>query len=62
MTVSSKSHQEREQEEGRSGGDGKKIQWKLGEVNTRAVFRGRHELKDEFKMASGDVINIMGRL
>ena len=38
MTVSSKSHQEKEQEGGRSGG---KIKTKLYEVNKRAVSRGK---------------------
>ena len=34
MTVSSKNHQGKKQEEGRNGG---KIEWKLPEVNTRIV-------------------------
>ena len=40
---------------GRSGG---KIEWKLSEVNTRAVSRGQNELIGEFKMAVGDMISI----
>ena len=32
----------KEQEEGRSGGDGGEIEWKLSEVNTRAVSRGQN--------------------
>ena len=46
MTVSSKSHQSREQE-GRCRG---KIEEKLSEVNNRAVFRGQNEFIREFKM------------
>jgi hypothetical protein len=38
MTVSSKSNQGKEQEEGRSGGDGGEIEWKP-EVNTRVVSK-----------------------
>ena len=39
VRVSNKSHQGKEEEERRSGGDGGKIEWKLSEVNTRAVSR-----------------------
>jgi hypothetical protein len=35
VTVSSKSHQGKEQEEGRSGGN---IEWKISEVNIGAVL------------------------
>ena len=43
------------QEEGRNR---RKIEWKLSEVNIRAVSRGQNELIGKFKMAAGDVINI----
>jgi len=46
-----------EQEEGRSGG---KIEWKLSDVNTRAVSRKQNELVGKSKMVAGDVINIRG--
>jgi hypothetical protein len=46
-----------EQEEVRSG---EKIEWKLSEVNTRAVSRRQNELIGKFKMAAGDVISIRG--
>ena len=58
MTVLNKSHQGKKQEEGRSGGDGWKIERKLSEVNTRAVFRGQSELIGKFKLVAGDVISI----
>ena len=48
MTVLSKSHQWKEQEEGRIRG---KIEWKLSEVNTRAVSRGHNGL-----MVAGDMM------
>jgi hypothetical protein len=35
---------DKSQEEWRSEGDGGKIEWKLSEVNTRAVFREQNEL------------------
>ena len=57
MTVPSKSHQGKEQEEGTSGGDGEKIQWKLCEVNIRTVSRGQNGLIGKL-MAAGDEINI----
>ena len=38
------------QKERKSGGDGGKIEWKLSEVNTKAVSRGQNELIGEFKM------------
>ena len=41
------------QEEGRKKG---KIEWKLSEVNTRAVSRRQNELVDKFKMAVGGVM------
>ena len=40
------------QEGGRSGGDGRKTELKLSEVNTR----GQNELIGGLKMAAGDVI------
>jgi hypothetical protein len=46
----SKSQQGKEQEEGRSGGDGGKIERKLSEVNTRAVSKGKNEMIEQFKM------------
>ena len=58
MTVSSKSHQGKEQEEGRSGGVGGKIERKLSKVNTRSVSRGQNEFIGVFKMATGDVISM----
>ena len=45
---------------GWSGGDGWKIEWKLSEINTRAVSRGQNELIGKFKVAAGDVISIRG--
>ena len=48
------------QEEGRNGVDGGKIEWKLSEINTRALPRGHKEFIGEFKMAAGDVISIRG--
>ena len=41
------------QEDGRSEGN---IEWKLSEVNTRAVSRGQNKLIGKVKMATGDVI------
>jgi hypothetical protein len=38
----------KKQEEGRSG---EEIEWKLSEINTRAVPRGQYELIGRFKMA-----------
>ena len=38
--------------------DGRKIEWKSSEVNTRVVSRGQKELLGKFKMAAGDVISI----
>jgi hypothetical protein len=43
------------QEEGRSGGE---IEWKLSDVNTRAVSKGQNKLIGKCKIAAGDVINI----
>ena len=57
MTVSSKSQKGKEQEEGRNG---EKIEWRLSEVNTRAVSKGQNELIGEFKMVEDDVIIIGG--
>ena len=48
MTISRKSYQERT---GRR--DGGKIEWKLSEVNTRAVSRGQNELLSDFKVVVG---------
>ena len=56
MTVSSKSRQDKEQEEGRSERDGGKREQKLSEVNTWAVSRGQNELIGELKMASYVII------
>ena len=47
------------QERGRSGG---KIKWKLSEANTRALSRGQNELIGKFKMVTGDLISIRGKL
>ena len=52
MTVLSKSHQGKEEEERRSGGDEGKIGRKLSEVNTLAGCRGQNELIDKMKMIS----------
>ena len=40
--------------------NGGKTEWKLSQVNTRAVSRGQNKLIGEFKMAADDVISIMG--
>ena len=37
---------QRKEQEGRNGRDGGKIEWKLSEVNTKAVSRGQNELTD----------------
>ena len=42
------------------GGYGEKIEWKLFDINTRAVSRRQNELIAEFKMAADDVISIRG--
>ena len=55
VTISSKSHQERNR---KTGGDVGRIECKLSEVNTRAASRGQNELIGEFKIVAGDVINI----
>ena len=44
----------------KSGEDGGKIEWKLCEVNTKAVSRGQNKLIGEFKTAVADVISIRG--
>ena len=62
MKVLRKSHQRKEQEVGRNGGDRGKIQRKLSEVNTRAVCRGQNKLIGKFKMAAGDMISIRGQV
>ena len=41
---------------------GGKIKWKLSEVITRAVSRGRNKFIGEIKMVAGDVISIRGKL
>ena len=46
----------------KSGGAGGKIKWKLSEVDTWAISRGQNELIGKFKMATGNVICIGGRL
>ena len=53
MTVSSKSHQGKEHDEGRNRVHGGEIEWKLSEINMRAVSRGQNELIAEFKMVAG---------
>ena len=50
MTLSSKSHQGKEQEEGRNAENREKIKQKLSEVNTKPVSRGQNALIDEFKV------------
>ena len=62
MTVLSKNNQGKEQEEGRSGGGGGKIQWELSEVNSKAVSRRQDEYIGNFKIVAGDVISIGNRL
>ena len=52
MTVLSKRHQAKEQEE-KSGGDGERIERKLSDVNTRAVSRGQNELIERVQDGSG---------
>ena len=42
-------------EEGRSRGVGGKTEWKLSEVNTRAVSEEENELIGKFNMAVGNV-------
>ena len=42
MRFPNNSHQEKEQEAGKSGGNGGKIEWKLFEVNIRVVSRGQN--------------------
>ena len=37
-----------------------KVEWKLSEVNTRAVSSRRNELMDEFKMVADNMISIKG--
>ena len=34
------------------------MEWKLSEIDTRAVCRGQNELIGEFKIAAGDVFSI----
>ena len=41
-------------------GDGEKIEWKLSEVNTRALVWGQNELIGKFKMAASDVTRYLG--
>ena len=50
------SHPEKEQEEGRSGGNGGKTERKLSEV----ISQGQNEMIGEFKMMASDVINLRG--
>ena len=57
MIVSSKSHQRKKQEECGLR-DGGKIERKLSEFNTKAVFRGQNEPRGKFNMAVGDVISL----
>ena len=42
-------------ETGSSQGNGRKIEWKSSEVNTRAGSRGQNKLIGKFKMAAGDI-------
>jgi hypothetical protein len=56
VTVSSKCHQGRNKKNGIGG----KIEQKLSEVNTRAVYRGQNELIGKFKISAGEVINVRG--
>ena len=58
MTVSSRSHQGKEQVVVDRG----KIEWILSAVNTRTVLSELNELIDEFKMAAGDVFNVGSKL
>ena len=60
MTVLSKNHQGKEQEEERCGCDGGKIKWKLSEVNTGTVSQGQYELIGEFKIAADKIASIRG--
>ena len=55
MRVLCKSHQGKEQQEGRSGRDGEKIERKLSQVDTRAVSRRQNELIGKFKVAADDI-------
>ena len=48
--------------EGIARRDGRKIEWKLSEVNAKVVSRGQNELIVKFKMAAGDVISIRGQV
>ena len=50
MTVSDESDQEATQEEGRNRGHGGKLEWKLSEIISRAVSKGKNELICEFKI------------
>ena len=42
--------------------DGGKFKRKLYEVNTRAVSRRQNKLVRKFKMATGDMVSVRGRL
>ena len=42
----------------RKKGEGGNVEWKLSEVNTKAVSRGENELIGVFKMAAVNVISI----
>ena len=48
--------------DGKGGGDGGSIGWKLSEVNIRAVSRWQNELIGKFKMVTDDVISIRGQV
>ena len=50
------------QERGRSGGDGRKNEWKSSEVHTRVVSREQNKLIGEFNMTAGDVTSIRGQV
>ena len=43
-------------------GEGGKIEWKLSEVNMRAVSRGQNKLIGKLKNVAGDVISIRGQV
>ena len=44
----------------RIGGDGRKIERKLFEINTRTVSRRQNELIGKFKIMVGDVTSVRG--
>ena len=58
MTVFSKSHQGKEQEEGMSKGGSEKTERELSMNNTSTLSRLKNELIGEFKITVGDVISV----